>query len=147
MHAASNRTLTYGELAADAAKQPVPMLSMVPLKKPTEYKIIGKPVKGVDTANIVTGKPIYSIDFTLPGMLWAVYREVTGLRRQGRERQPRSDQDAAGREARLRGRRHGQPPGPHAWRGHRGRQLVAGQLGPQAAQGDVGRARDVLAEQ
>ena len=46
MHAASNRSLTYGELAADAAKQPVPMLSMVPLKKPADYKIIGKPREG-----------------------------------------------------------------------------------------------------
>ena len=72
MHAASNRTLTYGELAAGAVKQPVPMLSMVPLKKASEYKIIGKPVKGVDTQNIVTGKPLYGIDFTVPGMLWAV---------------------------------------------------------------------------
>jgi len=76
MHAASNRSVTYGEVAADAAKQPVPMLSMVPLKKASEYKVIGKPLKGVDTAKVVKGEPIYSIDFTLPGMLWAVYQKA-----------------------------------------------------------------------
>jgi isoquinoline 1-oxidoreductase beta subunit len=76
VHAASNRSVTYGEVAADAAKQPVPMLSMVPLKKASEYKIIGKPLKGVDTAKLVKGEPIYSIDFTLPGMLWAVFEKA-----------------------------------------------------------------------
>ncbi|HET9266539.1 MAG TPA: molybdopterin cofactor-binding domain-containing protein [Vicinamibacterales bacterium] len=70
------KSVTYGEVAAEAAKQPVPMLSMVPLKKPSEYKIIGKPIKGVDTAKVVKGEPIYSIDFTLPGMLWAVYQKA-----------------------------------------------------------------------
>jgi len=76
MHAASNRSVTYGEVAADAVKQPVPMLSMVPLKKPADYKIIGKPEKGVDTKKVVTGQPIYSIDFTLPNMLWAVFEKA-----------------------------------------------------------------------
>ncbi|HEV8395648.1 MAG TPA: molybdopterin cofactor-binding domain-containing protein [Vicinamibacterales bacterium] len=70
------RSVTYGEVAADAVKQPVPMLSMVPLKKASEYKIIGKPLKGVDTAKVVKGEPIYSIDFTVPGMLWAVYQKA-----------------------------------------------------------------------
>ncbi|HSJ40801.1 MAG TPA: molybdopterin cofactor-binding domain-containing protein, partial [Xanthobacteraceae bacterium] len=76
MHAASNRSVTYGEVAADAAKQPVPMLSMVPLKAAKDYRVIGKPMKGVDTAKVVKGEPIYSIDFTLPGMLWAVYQKA-----------------------------------------------------------------------
>ena len=75
MHSASKRSAGYGELASAAATKPVPALEMVPLKDPKEYKIIGKPVRGVDTAAVTTGKPIFSIDFTLPGMLWAVYQK------------------------------------------------------------------------
>ena len=76
MHRASNKSVGYGEVAEAAAKLPVPMLSMVPLKDPKDYAIIGKPMKGVDTLNVVTGKPVFSIDFTLPGMLWAVYEKA-----------------------------------------------------------------------
>jgi isoquinoline 1-oxidoreductase beta subunit len=75
-HRASNRTAGYGELAAVAATMPVPTLSMVPLKDPKNYTIIGKPLRGVDTAKVTTGEPIFSIDFTLPGMLWAVYEKA-----------------------------------------------------------------------
>ncbi len=75
-HRASNRTAGYGELAAAAAAMPVPTLSMVPLKDPKDYTIIGKPMRGVDTTKVTTGQPIFSIDFTLPGMLWAVYEKA-----------------------------------------------------------------------
>jgi isoquinoline 1-oxidoreductase beta subunit len=75
-HRASNRSVGYGEVAAAAAVLPVPMLSMVPLKDAKDYTIIGKPMRGVDTLNVVTGKPVFSIDHTLPGMLWAVYEKA-----------------------------------------------------------------------
>ena len=75
-HAASNRSASYGEFAADAAKMPVPVLTTVKLKDPKDYHIIGTKQKGLDTAAITMGKPVFSIDFTLPGMLFAVYEKA-----------------------------------------------------------------------
>jgi isoquinoline 1-oxidoreductase beta subunit len=74
-HKASNRSATYGELAATAATLPVPEARSVPLKDPKDYTIVGKPTMGVDTKSIVTGKPIYMIDFTVPGTLFAVFEK------------------------------------------------------------------------
>src|SRR5687767_1879470 len=48
MHRASNRTATYGELAATAATMPVPALASVTLKDPKDFKIIGTSTRGVD---------------------------------------------------------------------------------------------------
>src|SRR5437763_2466717 len=64
IHAASNRKLTYAQLAAKAATLPVP--SDPPLKVAKDYKIVGKPLPRLDTPDKVQGKAIYGIDSRLP---------------------------------------------------------------------------------
>src|SRR5580658_1069109 len=70
VHAASNRRLTYGQLASNANMQPVP--TDVPLKQAKDYEIVGKPLPRLDVPSKVDGKAEFGIDFRLPGMKYAV---------------------------------------------------------------------------
>src|SRR6188508_980804 len=73
-HAATKRTATYGSLSSRAASLPVPENTAVEaaLKNPRDFKIIGKRIRGVDNLDIVTGRPVFSIDVSFPNMLHAV---------------------------------------------------------------------------
>lgn len=66
----TNRRLTYGQLVGAAAKLTPP--EHVSLKDPKTFKLIGKPIKRLDTPEKLNGKAVFGIDVKLPGMLTAV---------------------------------------------------------------------------
>jgi len=73
LHVPSGRRLGYGELAADAAKQPVPQADALKLKAREDFRYIGKDqVRLVDLEAIGKGQAIYGMDMRLPGMVYAV---------------------------------------------------------------------------
>ena len=74
-HAASGRKLGYGALAAEAATQQPPDLKSVPLKDPKDYRIVGHSIRGIDSPLVVSGKPLFGIDVTVPGMKYAVFQK------------------------------------------------------------------------
>ena len=72
-HNPSGRKTTFGVVAEAASRIAAP--KDVPLKDPRDWKLIGKPIKRLDTADKVTGKQIYGADLKLPGMLNATIKE------------------------------------------------------------------------
>ncbi|ERS11971.1 acylaldehyde oxidase [Alcanivorax sp. PN-3] len=73
VHPSSGRRLGYGELAADAARQPVPGTEQLKLKARADYRYIGKnQVRLVDLEAIGKGQATYGMDMRLPGMVYAV---------------------------------------------------------------------------
>jgi isoquinoline 1-oxidoreductase beta subunit len=73
-HATSKRSTTFGKVAAAAAKLTPPDPKNIQLKNPKDWKIAGKPMKRLDTADKLNGGKIYAIDVTLPGMLLAAIK-------------------------------------------------------------------------
>lgn len=70
IHKPSGNKLNYGELATDASKITVP--AEVPLKDRKDFKIIGTAVRNVENNNIITGKPLFGLDFYREGMVMAM---------------------------------------------------------------------------
>ena len=71
-HPASNRSTTYGAVAAAARGITPP--AIVTLKDPKAWTIAGQPLKRIDTMDKLNGSLVYGVDFSMPGMLVAVPR-------------------------------------------------------------------------
>ncbi len=79
IHAASGRSLSYGELASRAMDLPVPDPSSIALRDPSQFRWIGKPVPRLDAYDKSTGKAQYCIDIKLDGMLHAAVQHAPRL--------------------------------------------------------------------
>ena len=131
---------------------PVPDPAAVALKDPKNFKIIGKPLPGVDNPQIVTGQPLFGIDVTVPGMLYAVFQKcpvfggkLTSANVERLKALPGVHDAFVVRASEA--NRSGDPQGHQRRRRHRGEELVGGEPGAREARGDLGRGRDRGAKQ
>ena len=65
----SDKSFSYGELADEASKLPIPKNPK--LKDPKDFKIIGKTKPRLDVPDRVTGKAVFGMDVDVPGMVYA----------------------------------------------------------------------------
>ena len=72
LHGSRKNFLTYGELASDAAKQPIPNLNTVPLKNPDNFRIVGHEMPRWEGAAKTNGTAKFGIDSRVEGMQFAV---------------------------------------------------------------------------
>jgi len=74
-HTPSGRSLKFGDLAAKASTLQIPAEGSVRLKDPKDFTLLGKRIGGVDNPKVVTGQPLFGIDQSRPGMVYAVYEK------------------------------------------------------------------------
>lgn len=79
VHAASGRSVAYGDLAERAMDLPVPDPASITLRDPSQFRWIGKPVRRVDAYDKSTGKALYSIDLKVDDMLHAAVQHAPRL--------------------------------------------------------------------
>jgi len=68
-----NKKLAFGDLVKAASALPEPNEKSLKLKTMDDFKLLGRRIGGVDNPSIVTGKPLFGIDQTLPNMHYATY--------------------------------------------------------------------------
>ncbi len=74
-HAKSGKKATYGQLAMAAADQVIPDPKTLKLKKRADWTIIGTKKTGCDNGKVVTGQPLFGIDQTAKGLVYAAYEK------------------------------------------------------------------------
>ena len=132
-HAASRRSVSYGKIAAAAAKLAPPDPKSIKLKDPKDWKIAGKPLKRLDTADKLNGSKVYAIDVKLPGMLCAAIKDCPVF---GGKLKSYDEAKIAGHARRAQG---GESKGQR--RRRRRRHLVAGEKGARCPADRLGRRR------
>jgi len=75
IHASSNRSMHYGEVASSLASMQPPAFNTLKMKDPKDYKIVGVNQKPKEWADLLQGKPMFGIDMQLPGMLYASFEK------------------------------------------------------------------------
>jgi len=75
----SGRSLTFGQLASLAVKQPLPDPGSLQFKDKEDYTIIGTSVSGVDNLVIVSGIALFGIDTRVPDMLYGAYEKCPAV--------------------------------------------------------------------
>ena len=135
VHGPSGQSAKYAELAADAARQPVP--AKVQLKNPAEFRLIGKSVRRLDSRAKCDGSLKFGLDLDLPGMKVAVvaHPPVFGARVKSFDDRPRAASMACATSSRF-------PLRKRNGRGDRGRQVLARETSARPPENRLGSFRD-----
>jgi isoquinoline 1-oxidoreductase subunit beta len=78
-HAASRRSISYGQIATAAASMPLPDPKNLKLKDRKDWKLMGKRTTGFDNPALVTGKALFGVDVQLPNMKVAVFEKCPAV--------------------------------------------------------------------
>lgn len=77
LHDKTGKKATYGEFAVKASTLPIP--KGMKMKEPKDFKVVGKAQKNVELEKIISGKPLFGMDYTHEGMLIAMIHHPPGF--------------------------------------------------------------------
>ena len=77
LHDKSGKKATYGEFAVKASTLPIP--KGMKMKDPKDFNVVGKAQKNVELEKIISGKPLFGMDYTHEGMLIAMIHHPPGF--------------------------------------------------------------------